>query len=460
MDAVTDGRYRIIGFGGGIRGTKTWGLLSTLIALCTIYPRSRWAVVRKDLPTLRRNTLPSFEKLRERANGFVGSVKQDTWTSKCANGSEIIFFPESLDVDPDLSRWKGLEVNGFGLEEADELSDRSYVKAIERAGTWIIPGAAEQPTPFIIATFNPCGNWPKRVFYTPWRDGTLAPPYAFIPATQADNPFISDEQRAAWKSMPPQEYKRFVEGDWTVLAGRFYDSLNAQVHFIQREELPTVLPGWWEYWGAYDWGYQHWAVFGSFCKTPEGQIILLDSTWMRKEQDVDQARSIKGTVAHPNCLREVYAGWDCWTEVKSRGGMGIRTADIFHEEGIGLVKADNDRVNGGRALRRALMVRDGQPGIVMVDTPGNRLVFDQLSMVLPDENNVNKPRKMNADEEGRGGDDGADMVRYGVATQVSEPTQPSHGLAPDPYPDRAPAMEPVSVMQAPGSMGWLPGEDW
>lgn len=431
---MTDGRYRIIGFGGGIRGTKTFGSLSVLIALCRIFPRSRWAVVRKDLPRLRQNTLPSFEKLRALAGEFVGPVNQGTWTATCANGSQIIFFAESLDVDPDLSRWKGLEVNGFLLEEADELAERSYVKAIERCGTWIVPDGA-QPPPLILCTFNPCANWPKRVFYEPWKNGTIAAPYAFIPATQADNPYVSEEQRTAWRAMPEQEYKRFVEGDWDVLTGRFYDSLNAQVHLIKRDTLPEHLPLWWEFWAAYDWGYAHWAPYGSFCKDPNGRIILLDTAWMRREQDIEMARTIKATTVSPLCLAEVYAGHDCWSSVKAHAASGERTVDIFFSQGINLAKADVDRINGGRALRRALHVVNGSPGFVMVDTPGNRRVFDQLAETMPDENNVNKPAKVDCDAEGRGGDDGADMARYGVATRYQPPTEPAPAFNPGPGQD-------------------------
>lgn len=431
---MTDGVSRIIGFGGGIRGTKTWGTLSALIALCRIFPGSRWAVVRKDLPTLRRNTLPSFGKLRALAGGFVGPVVQGTWASTCTNGSQLIWFPESLQEDPDLSRWKGLEVNGFLLEESDEIAERSYVKAIERAGTWIIPGGGPQPPPYVLATFNPCVNWPKRVFYDPWKAGTLTAPFAFIPATQADNPFVTEVQREAWKSMPPEEYRRFVMGDWDVLTGRYFESLNAQVHLIPRERLPEVLPEYWDFWGAYDWGYAHWAPFGSFCKDSNGRIILLDTIWMRRQHDVDMALTIKATAANPQCLREVFAGRDCWQKTEARGAPGIATADVFGEHKIWLTPADDDRVNGGRALRGLLAPHDTGPGFVMIDTPGNRRVFDQLAETMPDPNNVNKPQKVDCDSEGRGGDDGADMVRYGVVAHALDRT-PKKTQTADPLTD-------------------------
>jgi len=448
FETLRDGRYRFIGFGGGIRGTKTWGGLAAIITLCRLFPRSRWAVVRKDLPTLRRNTLPSFNKLREEyCADFISEFNQSDWTATCVNGSEIILFPESLDIDPDLGRWKGLEVNGFLLEEADELAEKSFHKAIERAGAWIVPNGGAQPDPYVLVTFNPCANWPKHVFYEPWQSGTIAPPYAFIPATAADNPHLPQAVRESWKNLPEQEYKRFVEGDWNVLTGRYYDGIDQRVHVVERDELPDPLPPWWTYWGAFDWGYAHWAVYGAFAQDGDGNAYLLDSLWMRRGQDEDYADTIRES-APSQCLVPVYAGHDCWAVQKARAASGVPTFEVFAKAGIILRRADIDKVNGGRALRRVLAFkRDKETGAItkaprlyFVNTPGNRRVLSQLSEIMPDENNVEKPGKVDADSEGRGGDDGADMVRYGVASHIplARETTP---VAPPRQPDRAPPID-------------------
>jgi hypothetical protein len=216
---VLSGNYLYMAMGGGIRGTKTWSTLAVLVILCRIYPRSRWAVVRKDLPTLRRNTVPSMNKLRERCEGFVGELNQSNWTYTCINGSEILLFPESFASDPLLERWLGLEVNGFLFEEANEMTEMAANKGIERAGSWIIPSSRfrprpAQPPPYNFYTFNPCINWPRAWFYEPWKSGTLKPPFYFLPSTAKDNPYIPDAVREAWKNLPKADYDRFVEGEW------------------------------------------------------------------------------------------------------------------------------------------------------------------------------------------------------------------------------------------------------
>jgi hypothetical protein len=209
------GGYRFLLYGGGIRSGKTALMLILIQTLALIFPRSRWAIVRKDYPSLRRNVLPSFDRFRFR--GFTEPINFASWSASCRNGSVILFVPESIDSDPDLDAWKGLEVNGFVLEEADELSRKSWHKAQERAGSWQVPNG-KQPPPYIFLTCNPSLGWVKEVFYDPWKRGTLDAPYYFQPATIADNPHISDEYRESLRSLPEREYRRFVLGDWDALA--------------------------------------------------------------------------------------------------------------------------------------------------------------------------------------------------------------------------------------------------
>lgn len=415
MDTLTDGQSRLVGFGGGIRGTKSWGSLAALITFCRIFPGSRWAVIRKDLQRLRDTTIPSFDKLRDRTGGFVEAIsdtRELPFAAKCRNGSAILFRGENIDKDPELNRFHGYEVNGFLNEEADELSERTFVKEIERAGTWIIPGNRPQPPAYILNTFNPCATWPRKRFYLPWRDKTMRAPYAFIPTTQADNPYITDEQRDSWKEMPEHEYNRFVVGDWEALTGAYYDALSPDV-LIDRASLPDPLPPEWRYWASYDWGYGHWAVMGAWATTTDGVDILLDSVWLRKMQDDEQAVEFARDIPAA-CLKLVYAGHDVKAKVTAHAASGESVQDVFATHGILLVLADIDKVNGGRSVNRQLKNQT----VKIVRTTGNLKGYDQLETITPDENDIRKPAKLDADERGEGGDDFADMFRYGLATMA------------------------------------------
>jgi len=182
--------------------------------------------------------LPSFNKLRPTA--FCSQVNQSDWTVTCRNGSQILFFSESLQEDPDFDRWKGLEVNGFVLEEANELlgEERTFAKAIERAGSWIVPNGP-QPKPLILLTCNPSPGWLKDRFYDPWVAGTLEAPYYFLPALPKDNPHLPADYLASLDNLPEAQYRRFVQGQWEGLeTTRLFNELREDTHFVE-----TTHPG-------------------------------------------------------------------------------------------------------------------------------------------------------------------------------------------------------------------------
>lgn len=432
VEAVFSGQYRFLAYGGAIRGGKTALAIILAQALCRIYPRSRWAIIRKDLPTLRRNVLPTFEKFR--IPGFMGPVNQSSWIASATNGSEIVFFTESISEDPDLNRWRGLEVNGFFPDEANELQEASWRKMIERAGSWVVPHG-EQPPPLIIPTFNPSAGWIKRVFYDPWAAGTLKAPYYFQMATIADNPHLPPEYVEGLKALPERDYKRFVQGDWSFISGAFFDELTAETHLVPSKRLPiqgmewVKLPDWWTYWGSYDWGFRHPAVAMAFAKDGDGTTYLLDTVRMHRLGDEAQAEKICEALP-AQCLRMVYAGKDAFNVRQAHASSVETVADVFGQYRIFLQSANTARRQGWSAVRRMLTLRQpdgtvGRPRLVICDTQGNRWAVEQLLEQTPDPTDAEDVLKVDANDDGEGGDDAADCLRYGLlipGTQTAEPT--------------------------------------
>ena len=214
LEAVFNPIYKFLLYGGAIRGGKSYVTIAALIILAKMFPKSRWAIVRKDLPTLKRNVIPVFNKIAPRP--FCGKMNGSTMSVPCQNGSEIFFFAEQYASDKELNRWRGMEVNGYLFEEANELKEDSFNKAIERAGAWQVPAGYEQPPVRILLTCNPSQGWVKDRFYTPSMQGTLKAPYFYEAANLFDNPYISEDYRESLKSLPEHLYKQFVLGDWTV----------------------------------------------------------------------------------------------------------------------------------------------------------------------------------------------------------------------------------------------------
>jgi len=122
---------------------------------------------------------------------------------------------ESYDEDKDLNRFRGLEINGAGLDEVNELQEPTFYKVQERIGSW--NKAQGKPPILCLATCNPAQNWVKTVIYKRYIENTLPERWAFIPSKITDNPHIPTEYLEALKELPPIQYARFVEGDWDVM---------------------------------------------------------------------------------------------------------------------------------------------------------------------------------------------------------------------------------------------------
>jgi hypothetical protein len=215
LEKALSGLYSFILYGGGIRGGKSFAGIGLLLILCKIFPRSRWAIVRKDMPTIVKNVFPTWDKICP-AN-FVKNDRRKSAINphvEFNNGSMILFFPENYSQDKELDRFKGLEVNGFLAEEINELQYETFEKMIERAGSYILSGEVKQPYPLIAATCNPSPGWVKKIIYTPYIDGLLREGWTYVRARIFDNPHIPQEYLETLKTLSHYMYRVFVEGDW------------------------------------------------------------------------------------------------------------------------------------------------------------------------------------------------------------------------------------------------------
>lgn len=222
--------FNFILYGGAIRGGKTvWGLLM-LLMMCEMFPRSRWAVIRKNSERIRKTTIPSFESL-----GASGVLRRSPFEYTHPNGSVILFIGENFERDPELDSFKGLEVNGFLFEELNECQYKTFNKAFERAGTWKIGHLPpdRRPAPIILGTCNPTQSWVKEKIYNLWKNNILPQKWAYVPALAHENPHIDDKVRESWKNLPWYEYEVFVNGNWDLqilTSNAFFHAFNFEVH--------------------------------------------------------------------------------------------------------------------------------------------------------------------------------------------------------------------------------------
>ena len=113
-------------------------------------------------------------------------------------------------------------------------------------------------------------------------------------------------------------------------------------------------------------------------------------------------------------LRRFVAGSD----VFSRQGDGLTVAQQYARHGVFLRPASMDRQNGWAEVQQGLgdIENDVRPSLFILSRCG------RLGVTLPAlQHDPNRPEdvlKVDADEDGVGGDDAADALRYLVATKA------------------------------------------
>lgn len=216
IEAVFSGLYSFLCYGGAMGGGKTYVCLATLILLCKAYPKSKWCVIRESIPTLKRTTLESFKKLVP--TNFIKSFNQQDFIYTFNNGSQIMFMAENYDDDKDFDRFKGLEVNGFLLEQIEELHEALLKICFIRAGRHLID---KMPRPMIICNVNPTLAWPKEQIYDRYTNNTLPPDWFYEPAKIIDNPALYNDKvymHNVTAHLDPLTRARMIDGDWTAFA--------------------------------------------------------------------------------------------------------------------------------------------------------------------------------------------------------------------------------------------------
>lgn len=204
--------YRKFGYGGAIRGGKTFVTLGILIRLANKYPGSKWHTIRQDFPALQGTTIPSFEKIIRGSNNWKWNRDKSNYFAYNRFDSKIFFKGENLKQDPELNDFLGLETNGVFLEQLEEESKKLWDIALSRCGSWYID---PMPPAFMFTSLNPTQKWPKEFIHEAYLKGELPEDFFYLTATPKDNPFVTQDQWNAWASMDERYQKQFIEGDWT-----------------------------------------------------------------------------------------------------------------------------------------------------------------------------------------------------------------------------------------------------
>jgi hypothetical protein len=211
--AVFSGDNSLVCYGGAMGGGKSVVCLATLILLCKVYPGSKWCVIRESIPTLKKTTLETFKRFVPKR--FIKHHNQQDHVYTFTNDSQIMFMAEDYANDKDFDRFKGLEVNGFLLEQIEELQEGLLAVCFIRAGRHKID---KMPKPIIMCNVNPTLLWPKTRIYDKFLKNELPKGWAYISAKITDNPVLADDKdymNNVTSNLDDLTKARLIDGDWS-----------------------------------------------------------------------------------------------------------------------------------------------------------------------------------------------------------------------------------------------------
>ncbi len=406
-----------VGYGGARGGGKSHWLLSQMGADdCQRVAGLKCLLLRK----VGKANMENFEDLRKRLFGLLPhdfSAYRGVLTF--ANGSRIIagHFQSEKDIDAYL----GLEYDVIGIEEATTLSSRKHQDISTCCRT-----SKPNWRPRIYSTTNPGGighAWYRTKFIVPFAEGRERET-RFVPAKVGDNRFNNPEYTKVLANLTGWQKRAWFDGDWDIAAGQFFTTFRRDVHVIDDFDDTRAR----EWFAALDYGFTHYTVCLLGCTDGDGNIYIVDEHAQRLWLPQRHGAAIKAMVNRRKCgdrrleisdLKRFVAGAD----VFSKQSDGTTVAAQYARQGITLRCANTDRINGwAEILQRFGDVDAGIQPTLFIHRRCARLL-ESLPSLQHDPNRPEDVLKVDADEDGVGGDDAADAFRYLVATKTRAITQ-------------------------------------
>ena len=236
----------------------------------------------------------------------------------------------------------------------------------------------------------------------------------FIFATVNDNKAVNDDYRGNLEELTGVERKAYLEGNWDVSAGAYFDQWTHDLHVVAPiQPLPQ-----WKVWASMDYGFNHWNVIYLHAQTGDGVIYTFHELAHRKHYPSEIVPDLRAVLASYGLtvlrLDKFYAGADVFNKT---GQSEKSIEEQYKALGMKLARAETSagsRVGGAHHLQKLL----GQPERGIKPTWHITSNCERLINCLPflevDPNNPEDVLKVDADDRGVGGDDPYDAVRYGL----------------------------------------------
>jgi hypothetical protein len=230
----------------------------------------------------------------------------------------------------------------------------------------------------------------------------------FIPATLFDNPYLAEDgnYEANLLSLPEQQRKQLLYGDWDVNEGAAFTEFNRAIHVIE----PFDIPNSWTKFRAADYGYgSHSGVLWFAVEPKTEQLIVYRELFTSKVTAYDLA----GMILEEEYGERINYGVLDSSLWHNRGDRGPSLAEQMISRGCRWRPADRSkgsRVAGKNQIHRRLQIDEftGEPKLVIFNTCKN--LISQLPNLPLDKNN---PEDVDTNSE----DHLYDALRYGVMSR-------------------------------------------
>lgn len=262
-----------------------------------------------------------------------------------------------------FEQYLGHEYHKMLIEECTLIpSEEYYLKLLSSCRT-TIPELAPQ----VLNTTNP-GNaghiWYKQRFISkcvnkPYLDPKTGRWRIFIPATVEDNPTLmkNDPSYVKWLEGLPEKLKMaWRYGSWDAFEGQFFDEWDETFHVYE----PFNIPKHWPRFRAMDWGFSDHFCCLWFAVGPENHIFVYREFYRNRLTDSEYAQMIMSMSKYPDGSDEriEYTVGDPSSFWVKNPDTGVPRYETFQINGIGMLPANNDRIQGWSRVREYLQVRE------------------------------------------------------------------------------------------------------
>lgn len=359
---------------GGRGGGKSTCARGDAHMRCLTHPGFKALILRREMPDLRRTHLLFVGR---EAKLLGADYNKAEFTVYYPNGSVLVF--GHCEDDSAISKYLSSEWDLIFFDELVTFEKKQFLLisacarsaegadyiALVRGGTNPIGIGADYVHAYFIA---------KSV--TKDEDDKYDPAeWESIKINMDDNPDLNREKYekriSALKGLSPTMFKAYRYGLW-VREGQFFDEWmptnpdlgNREWHVVSKMPLiktwvgreqqlvPMHLAGWIQVTRSIDWGYDpDPCVVGWYLCLPRNRMLKFKERVYRKVLAKDVAKDIVKE-SQGMKIRETIADAQMWA-VNPETGHSI--ADSFEENGVPLVQANKDRINGWMAMHEWLV---------------------------------------------------------------------------------------------------------